>query len=77
MKTRIRETVSTYGWTPYFLKKTFFFLKVEITYFPFDEQRCKLEFSTWMHDESEIDLQVKEFELIVLKIYNNIIRWLK
>ena len=33
--------------------------QVEITYFPFDEQVCKLKFGTWMHDETEIDLQLR------------------
>ncbi|XP_038059580.1 neuronal acetylcholine receptor subunit alpha-3-like [Patiria miniata] len=29
---------------------------IDISYFPFDEQRCKMKFGTWTHDGSVVDL---------------------
>lgn len=37
--------------TPYFWKE-----QVDITYFPFDWQRCTLKFGSWSYDKAQVDL---------------------
>uniref|UniRef100_T1KYX4 Neurotransmitter-gated ion-channel ligand-binding domain-containing protein n=1 Tax=Tetranychus urticae TaxID=32264 RepID=T1KYX4_TETUR len=32
--------------------------KIDITWFPFDDQLCKLKFGSWSHDMSQVDLDV-------------------
>jgi len=32
--------------------------KIDITWFPFDEQRCDMKFGSWTYDYSGIDLQL-------------------
>ena len=36
--------------------------KIDITWFPFDDQRCKMKFGSWTYDGSSIDLQLKPGE---------------
>ena len=33
--------------------------KIDITWFPFDDQQCKMKFGSWTYDGSAIDLQLK------------------
>ncbi|KAK3730838.1 hypothetical protein QZH41_009948, partial [Actinostola sp. cb2023] len=33
---------------------------VDVTYFPFDEQQCKLKFGSWSFDISKVDLYPKD-----------------
>ncbi|GFR01904.1 acetylcholine receptor subunit alpha-type acr-16 [Trichonephila clavata] len=32
--------------------------KIDITWFPFDDQRCKMKFGSWTYDGNQIDLQL-------------------
>ena len=32
--------------------------KIDITWFPFDEQKCEMKFGSWTYDSSGIDLQL-------------------
>ncbi|GIY02769.1 neuronal acetylcholine receptor subunit alpha-7 [Caerostris darwini] len=32
--------------------------KIDITWFPFDDQRCKMKFGSWTYDGNHIDLQL-------------------
>ena len=32
--------------------------KIDITWFPFDDQQCKMKFGSWTYDSSGIDLQL-------------------
>jgi hypothetical protein len=32
--------------------------KIDITWFPFDEQKCAMKFGSWTYDSSGIDLQL-------------------
>ena len=34
--------------------------KIDITWFPFDEQNCSLKFGTWTHDGFKINLTSRE-----------------
>jgi len=34
--------------------------KIDITWFPFDEQKCEMKFGSWTYDSSGIDLQLDE-----------------
>ena len=32
---------------------------VDVTYFPFDEQRCFVRFGSWIYDEKQVNLSLK------------------
>ncbi|GAB1606018.1 neuronal acetylcholine receptor subunit alpha-10-like, partial [Argonauta hians] len=62
--------------------------KVDVTYFPFDEQMCKLKFGSWTYDgfqvdvtnqTSEVDLSNYvvngEWELLSIKIVRNVVTY--
>ncbi|XP_071946483.1 neuronal acetylcholine receptor subunit beta-4-like [Antedon mediterranea] len=36
---------------------------IEVTYFPFDEQTCKMKFGSWTHDYSLIDLEAMQKQI--------------
>jgi nicotinic acetylcholine receptor, invertebrate len=33
--------------------------KIDITWFPFDEQRCSMKFGSWTYDSSGINMQLQ------------------
>jgi len=33
---------------------------VDVTYFPFDDQRCFVRFGSWIYDEQQVNLTLKE-----------------
>ncbi|XP_018351615.1 PREDICTED: neuronal acetylcholine receptor subunit alpha-7-like [Trachymyrmex septentrionalis] len=34
--------------------------KIDITWFPFDDQRCEMKFGSWTYDGSQLDLQLQD-----------------
>ncbi|KAL3290311.1 hypothetical protein HHI36_023655 [Cryptolaemus montrouzieri] len=34
--------------------------KIDITWFPFDDQRCKMKFGSWTYDGLQLDLQLQD-----------------
>lgn len=36
--------------------------KMDIKFFPFDEQHCELEFGSWSYDSSKIDIEIDQNE---------------
>ncbi|CAL1283241.1 unnamed protein product [Larinioides sclopetarius] len=36
--------------------------KIDITWFPFDDQRCKMKFGSWTYDGNQIDLQLSSMK---------------
>ena len=34
--------------------------KIDITWFPFDDQKCTMKFGSWTYDSSGIDLQLQQ-----------------
>ncbi|XP_046373231.2 neuronal acetylcholine receptor subunit alpha-10-like [Haliotis rufescens] len=62
--------------------------KVDVTYFPFDIQRCRLKFGSWTYDGYQVDITNRttevdlsnyvvngEWELIRIKIVRNVVRY--
>ena len=49
--------------------------KVDITYFPFDEQLCSLKFGSWSYDQAQVDL-VNKTASIALENYVTNGEWL-
>lgn len=60
--------------------------KVDVTYFPFDEQRCKLKFGSWTYDGFQVDILNRtsavdldnyvvngEWELLSITIQRNVV----
>ena len=37
--------------------------KVDVTYFPFDDQRCKLKFGSWTYDGFQVDITNRSMEV--------------
>lgn len=48
--------------------------EVDVTYFPFDRQSCKLKFTSWTHDQTEIDLELDP-KPVVSSSYINSSAW--
>ena len=48
--------------------------EIDITYFPFDRQECKLKFGSWTFDVAEVDLQA-DTRNIITKQYLNSSEW--
>ena len=42
--------------------------KVDITFFPFDKQKCKMKFGSWTYDQAQVDI-VNKSDLIDLSNY--------
>ncbi|TKR78147.1 hypothetical protein L596_019002 [Steinernema carpocapsae] len=40
--------------------KIYSICKLDVTYFPFDDQFCILEFGSWIYDRSQLDVQIVE-----------------
>ncbi|EJD73859.1 nicotinic acetylcholine receptor subunit type G [Loa loa] len=40
--------------------KVFSICKLDVRYFPFDDQFCFLEFGSWIYDQSQLDVQIME-----------------
>ncbi|KAK0428205.1 hypothetical protein QR680_010672 [Steinernema hermaphroditum] len=38
--------------------KIYSICKLDVTYFPFDDQFCMLEFGSWIYDQSQLDVQI-------------------
>lgn len=34
--------------------------KIDITWFPFDDQRCEMKFGSWTYDGLQLDLQLQD-----------------
>lgn len=60
--------------------------KIDVTYFPFDEQHCDLKFGSWAHSGDELSLTNRsaagdtsayinngEWELVAMPVMNNVI----
>ncbi|XP_064608588.1 neuronal acetylcholine receptor subunit alpha-10-like isoform X2 [Liolophura sinensis] len=45
--------------------------KVDVTYFPFDEQRCKLKFGSWTYDGFQLDITNRSNEVDLTNYVNN------
>ncbi|KAK2156056.1 hypothetical protein LSH36_223g04042 [Paralvinella palmiformis] len=63
--------------------------KIDITYFPFDEQLCRLKFGSWTYDGFQVDMtnrtvdvdlsnyvQNGEWELLAIRIERNVVYYL-
>jgi len=48
---------------------------VDITYFPFDSQRCKLKFGSWTYPKSQVDL-VNQSGLVDVELYTTNGEWM-
>ncbi|VDM38213.1 unnamed protein product [Toxocara canis] len=40
--------------------KVYSICKLDVTFFPFDDQFCVLEFGSWIYDQSQLDVQIME-----------------
>uniref|UniRef100_A0A0R3RH77 Neur_chan_LBD domain-containing protein n=1 Tax=Elaeophora elaphi TaxID=1147741 RepID=A0A0R3RH77_9BILA len=40
--------------------KIYSICKLDVRYFPFDDQLCSLEFGSWIYDQSQLDVQIME-----------------
>ncbi|MCP9264085.1 Nicotinic acetylcholine receptor non-alpha subunit 27 [Dirofilaria immitis] len=40
--------------------KVYSICKLDVRYFPFDDQFCLLEFGSWIYDQSQLDVQIME-----------------
>jgi len=50
--------------------------KMDIKFFPFDEQHCELEFGSWSYDSSRIDIEVDQQETrIHREVYQDNNEW--
>ena len=38
--------------------------RVDVTNFPFDQQKCRLVFTPWTHNQKELDLVIEEKEVL-------------
>jgi len=41
--------------------------KIDITYFPFDDQLCKMKFGSWVYDGFQV--KIKQMGVVVLFMY--------
>jgi len=41
--------------------------KIDITYFPFDDQLCKMKFGSWVYDGFQV--KIKQIGVVVLFMY--------
>ncbi|KAK3588798.1 hypothetical protein CHS0354_012011 [Potamilus streckersoni] len=62
--------------------------KIDITYFPFDDQSCKMKFGSWIYDGFQVDVTNRsdkvdlanyvysgEWELLLIKVVRNEVRY--
>ncbi|KAL3865419.1 hypothetical protein ACJMK2_042809 [Sinanodonta woodiana] len=62
--------------------------KIDITYFPFDDQSCKMKFGSWIYDGFQVDVTNRsdkvdlanyvysgEWELLTIKVVRNEVRY--
>lgn len=40
--------------------------KIDITWFPFDDQRCEMKFGSWTYDGFQVIIKKKRYELYLL-----------
>jgi len=47
--------------------------KVDITYFPFDQQSCLMKFGSWTYDQAQVNFAARNAAVVVYsECYNNV-----